>query len=210
MRLTLPLLLTILRVAAIPAVLVLFYVQFPHARQWACVLYGAACITDWFDGYLARRWGQTSKFGAFLDPVADKLMVAVCLIMLQHAHSSDLAYVAARTSSAALPPLHNVPEALLALLVAIIIGREITISALREWMAELGGRAKVSVSWIGKVKTAFQMTSIGMMIWRDELWGIHWYSLGYWLLFVAAALTIWSMVMYLRAAWPLMRDDPAK
>ena len=198
MKLTLPLLLTILRVAAIPAVLVLFYVQFPHARQWACVLYGAACITDWFDGYLARRWGQTSKFGAFLDPVADKLMVAVCLVMLLQAHTVDLASVSLK-----------VPDALLALLVAIIIGREITISALREWMAELGGRAKVSVSWIGKVKTAFQMTSIGMMIWRDTLWGVPWYKLGYLLLFVAAALTIWSMISYLRAAWPLMRDEPA-
>ena len=208
MRLTLPLWLTILRVAAIPAVLVLFYVHFPHSRQWACVLYAAACITDWFDGYLARRWGQTSKFGAFLDPVADKLMVAVCLVMLLHAHTVDLQFVAA-TAGDAIPPLYRVPEALLALLVAIIIGREITISALREWMAELGGRAKVSVNWIGKVKTAFQMTSIGMMIWRDELWTINWYALGYWLLFVAAALTIWSMVMYLRAAWPLMRDEPS-
>ncbi|HVT34122.1 MAG TPA: CDP-diacylglycerol--glycerol-3-phosphate 3-phosphatidyltransferase [Nevskiaceae bacterium] len=196
MRLTLPLWLTILRVAAIPAVLALFYVHFPHSRQWACVLYAAACITDWFDGYLARLWGQTSKFGAFLDPVADKLMVAVCLVMLLHAHSIDRAGAGV-----------SAPEALMALLVAIIIGREITISALREWMAELGSRARVSVSWVGKVKTAFQMTSIGMMIWRDELWGINWYALGYWLLFVAAALTIWSMAVYLRAAWPMMRDD---
>lgn len=185
MKLTLPLLLTILRVAAIPAVLALFYVDFPHARQWACVLYSAACITDWFDGWLARRWGQTSKFGAFLDPVADKLMVAVCLVMLLYAHSG----------------------ALLALLVAIIIGREITVSALREWMAELGSRANVAVSWIGKLKTAVQMTAIGMMIWQIETFWINWYNLGFYLLFIAAALTIWSMVMYLKAAWPLMRDD---
>src|SRR5262249_31997249 len=108
--------LTIGRVAVIPLVLMLFFLPIVHARQYATVLYAAACITDWFDGWLARRWKQESKFGAFLDPVADKLMVAVCLVMLLHAQSGD---------------------ALLSLLVAIIIGREITISALREWMAEL-------------------------------------------------------------------------
>jgi CDP-diacylglycerol--glycerol-3-phosphate 3-phosphatidyltransferase len=184
MRLTLPLFLTLLRVAAIPAVLALFYVDFPHARQWACVLYSAACLTDWLDGYLARKWGQTSKFGAFLDPVADKLMVAVCLVMLLHAD----------------------PDGLLAAMVAIIISREITVSALREWMAELGSRASVAVSWIGKLKTGFQMTSIGMMIWQIETFGIPWYLLGYCLMLIASVLTIWSMVIYLRAAWPLMRE----
>lgn len=182
---TLPLFLTLLRVAAIPAVLGMFYVDWPHARQWACVLYSAACITDWFDGFLARRWGQTSKFGAFLDPVADKLMVAVCLVMLLYAQ----------------------PGPILAVLVAIIIGREITISALREWMAELGSRSNVAVSWLGKLKTAVQMIAIGMMIWQAETFGLNWYQLGYWLLFLAAALTIWSMAVYLRAAWPMMRDD---
>ena len=185
MRITLPLLLTMLRVAAIPAVLLLFYVRWPHARQWACVLYSAACITDWFDGWLARKWGQTSKFGAFLDPVADKLMVAVCLVMLLHAQ----------------------PDGLLAAMVAIIISREITVSALREWMAELGSRASVAVSWIGKLKTGFQMTSIGMMIWQIETFGLPWYTLGYWLMLVSAVLTIWSMVVYLKAAWPLMRES---
>ena len=185
MRITLPLSLTFLRVAAIPAVLALFYLPIEHARQWACVLYSAACITDWFDGYLARKWAQTSKFGAFLDPVADKLMVAVCLVMLLHAE----------------------PDALLAGMVAVIISREITVSALREWMAELGSRASVAVSWIGKLKTGFQMTSIGMMIWQIETFGIPWYQLGYWLMLVAAVLTIWSMVVYLRAAWPLMKES---
>jgi CDP-diacylglycerol--glycerol-3-phosphate 3-phosphatidyltransferase len=184
MRLTLPLSLTFLRVAAIPAVLALFYVDFPYARQWACVLYSAACLTDWLDGYLARKWGQTSKFGAFLDPVADKLMVAVCLVMLLHAE----------------------PDGLLAAMVAIIISREITVSALREWMAELGSRASVAVSTIGKFKTGFQMTSIGMMIWQIDFFGLPIYRMGYWLMLIAAVLTIWSMVVYLRAAWPLMRE----
>ena len=187
MRLTLPLLLTILRVAVIPVVLALFYLPIPYARQIATVLYAAACITDWFDGWLARRWGQTSKFGAFLDPVADKLLVAVCLVMLLHAQSDA-------------NPLFSV-------LVAIIIGREITISALREWMAELGSRANVAVSWIGKLKTAFQMTAIGMMIWEIPTFGLPWFDMGFALLFVAAALTIWSMIIYLKAAWPMMKES---
>ncbi len=187
MRLTLPLLLTILRVAVIPVVLALFYLPIPYARQIATVLYAAACITDWFDGWLARRWGQTSKFGAFLDPVADKLLVAVCLVMLLHAQGDA-------------NPLFSV-------LVAIIIGREITISALREWMAELGSRANVAVSWIGKLKTAFQMTAIGMMIWEIPTFGLPWFDMGFALLFVAAALTIWSMIIYLKAAWPMMKES---
>jgi CDP-diacylglycerol--glycerol-3-phosphate 3-phosphatidyltransferase len=189
MKLTLPLILTLLRVAAIPVVLALFYWPIPYARQVATVVYAAAAITDWFDGWLARRWQQTSKFGAFLDPVADKLLVAVCLVML----------------------LRVAPEGwtrdVLALLVAIIVGREITISALREWMAELGTRTRIGVNRMGKVKTGFQMTSIGMMIWQIDTFGLPIYELGYLLLFVAAVLTVWSMVMYLRAAWPMMQES---
>ena len=191
MRWSFPLALTFGRVAAIPAVLLLFYVEWPHARQWACVLYTAACLTDWLDGYLARRWNQTSKFGAFLDPVADKLMVAVCLVSLLHAAPADMS---------------RELKGLLAGMVAVIIGREIAVSALREWMAELGRRAKVSVNWTGKLKTGLQMTAIGMMIWEIPTFGLPWYAMGYWLLLVAAVLTLYSMVMYLRAAWPLMRS----
>lgn len=192
MKLTLPLLLTIGRVVAIPVVLVMFYVDVRIAghevsRQLATVLYAAAAITDWLDGYLARKWNQTSKFGAFLDPVADKLLVAVCLVML----------------------LQDRPGGVLAVLTAVIIGREITISALREWMAELGSRAHVAVSWIGKVKTAFQMTAIGMMIWEIDTFRLPIYDIGYVLLFIASALTIWSMIVYLRAAWPLMSEAEA-
>lgn len=185
MQLTFPLLLTLARVAVIPIVLALFYTDWPYSRQIAAVLYALAGFTDWLDGYLARRWNQTSKFGAFLDPVADKLLVAVSLVML----------------------LRDEPGGTLAIIVAIIIGREITISALREWMAELGQRTSVAVSWIGKWKTAFQMTAIGMMIWNAPLLGIPIYAIGYGLLFVAAALTLWSMVVYLRAAWPSLRDS---
>lgn len=189
MRLNLPLSLTLGRVAVIPVVLALFYVDIPHARQWACVLFVLAAITDWLDGHLARKWNQTSKFGAFLDPVADKLLVAVSLVMLlrdrEQQGQGDV----------------------MAVLVAIIIGREITISALREWLAELGQRTTVAVSSIGKVKTGFQMTSIGMLIWQQPFFGIPIYELGFGCLFIAAALTLWSMVIYLRAAWPLLKES---
>ncbi len=189
MRLNLPLSLTLGRVAIIPVVLALFYVDIPHARQWACVLFVLAAITDWLDGHLARKWNQTSKFGAFLDPVADKLLVAVSLVMLlrdrEQQGQGDV----------------------MAVLVAIIIGREITISALREWLAELGQRTTVAVSSIGKVKTAVQMTAIGMLIWQQPFFGIPIYELGFVCLFVAAALTMWSMVIYLRAAWPLLKES---
>ncbi|MGH8441442.1 MAG: CDP-diacylglycerol--glycerol-3-phosphate 3-phosphatidyltransferase [Nevskiaceae bacterium] len=192
MRLNLPLWLTLGRVAAIPAVLALFYLPWPYARQWACVLYSAAAITDWFDGYLARKWNQTSRFGAFLDPVADKLMVAVCLVCLLHA--------APDTMSEAM-------KGLLTAMVAVIIGREITVSALREWMAELGQRTSVGVSALAKFKTGFQMTAIGMMIWEADWPILPWYDVGFLCLFVASVLTLYSMIQYLLAAWPMMKES---
>lgn len=189
MRMNLPNVLTVLRVAVIPIVLLLFYWPFEHARQLALVLYAAACITDWVDGYLARKLGQTSKFGAFLDPVADKLLVTVTLVMLLEAEVSDG------------------QGRILAVLVAIIIGREVTVSALREWMAELGQRTSVAVGMVGKLKTTVQMVAIGCMIWKIPTFGVHWYTLGFYLLFAAAALTVWSMLLYLKAAWPFMKED---
>ena len=180
----LPLALTVGRVAVIPVVLALFYTPIPHARQIAAALFIAASITDALDGWLARRWDQVSKFGAFLDPVADKLLVAVVLIML----------------------LRDDPGGVLAILVSIIIGREITISALREWMAELGQRTSVAVSWIGKVKTIAQLTAMSLMLWQTPVFGLPLYEIGYALLFVSGVLTVYSMVVYLRAAWPVMRD----
>jgi CDP-diacylglycerol--glycerol-3-phosphate 3-phosphatidyltransferase len=191
-RLNLPLLLTLGRVAAIPGVLALFYLPVPYARQWACVLYSAAAITDWFDGYLARKWNQTSKFGAFLDPVADKLMVAVCLICLLHAAPAEMS---------------TAMKGVLTAMVAVIIGREITVSALREWMAELGQRTSVGVSVLAKFKTGFQMTAIGMMIWEADWPILPWYDAGFGLLFVASVLTLYSMIQYLLAAWPMMKES---
>jgi len=175
-----PNLLTLLRIGLIPVFVVVFYAQATWARPVAALIFAVAAITDWLDGHLARRWEQTSPLGAFLDPVADKLMVAVALVFLVQVD----------------------PRPALALASAVIIGREITVSALREWMAEIGARAHVAVSWTGKVKTAAQMVAITLLILRDDLLGLRLYDLGMVLLYVAAGLTLWSMVLYLRAAWP--------
>jgi CDP-diacylglycerol--glycerol-3-phosphate 3-phosphatidyltransferase len=175
-----PNILTILRILLIPVFVVVFYADAPWAPYVAAAVFGAAALTDWLDGYLARRWNQTSPLGAFLDPVADKLMVAVALVLL----------------------VQYDPRTLVALPAMVIVGREITVSALREWMAEVGARAKVAVSMIGKIKTTAQMISIVLMILRDTVFGPWVYGLGVLLLYVAAVLTLWSMVLYMRAAWP--------
>jgi len=179
----------------IPLVVVLFYLPYRWSDAAAASVFILAAITDSLDGYLARRLGQTSALGAFLDPVADKLMVATALILLV---SSDLPV---------LRPFNFKPDIVMTLTAAVIIGREITISALREWMAEVGARGKVAVSSIGKYKTIFQMTGLSMMLFRSDVWFIPAYDLGAYCLVAAAVLTLWSMVVYLRAAWPdLMRS----
>lgn len=175
-----PNILTLLRIVLIPIFVIVFYVDAPWAPYIAAAIFGAAALTDWLDGYLARRWEQTSPLGAFLDPVADKLMVAVALVLL----------------------LQYDPRTLVALPAMVIIGREVTVSALREWMAEIGARAKVAVSMTGKIKTTAQMISIVLLILHDTIFGPWVYGLGLVLLYVAAILTLWSMMLYLRAAWP--------
>ena len=184
MVLNLPNILTWLRILAIPLFVGIFY--FPSAwlsysdqNLFAAVIFAVAAITDWLDGYLARTLNQTSAFGAFLDPVADKLMVAAALIVLV-----DLGRI----------------DAIIAL---IIIGREITISALREWMAQIG--KNIGVSFLGKIKTASQMIAIPLLLYYDNI-GINFNSqvIGTWLIYLAAFLTLWSMVYYLRAAIPLV------
>ncbi|CRI68035.1 CDP-diacylglycerol--glycerol-3-phosphate 3-phosphatidyltransferase (Phosphatidylglycerophosphate synthase) (PGP synthase) [Thiocapsa sp. KS1] len=175
-----PNLLTMLRIVLIPVFVVVFYLDAPWAPYVAAAVFGAAALTDWLDGYLARLWEQTSPLGAFLDPVADKLMVAVALVLL----------------------VQYDPRTLLALPAMVIIGREITVSALREWMAEIGARAKVAVSMTGKIKTTAQMISIVLLILHDTVFGPWVYGLGLVLLHLAAVLTLWSMLLYLRAAWP--------
>lgn len=187
MPLNLPIALTWLRVALIPLVVGVYYLpdgwlSSGQANLLATVFFVLAALTDWLDGFLARRWNQTSSFGAFLDPVADKLMVTASLLVLL-----ELGRVTA-------------PIAL------IIIGREITISALREWMAQIGASRSVAVNFLGKLKTAVQMVAIPLLLFRESV-GV--FDPSWWgtlMIDVAAVLTIWSMIYYLRLAWPQIRD----
>ena len=180
-----PNLLTLLRILLIPVFVLFFYLHASWAREAATAVFVLAAITDWLDGYIARRMQLVSALGAFLDPVADKLMVATALVLLVQAD----------------------PKISMAVAAAVIIGREIAISALREWMAEIGNRTRVAVSEIGKFKTATQMVAISLLIYRDDLWGMPIYTIGLVLLYVAVLLTLWSMTLYLRAAWPSLRGE---
>ncbi len=171
------------RMLAIPMLVGVFFLPISaraqnHAAMW---LFIAAGVTDWFDGWLARKWGQTTPFGAFLDPVADKLLVCTALIVLVRLGRIDV------------------------VIASIIVGREIAVSALREWMAQLGQSANVAVHHIGKFKTAAQLVAIPMLLYFDQLGPIDCRWLGYWLLVIAAILTVWSMFYYLRKAWPYLK-----
>jgi len=191
---TLPNILTWLRIAAIPLIVVLFYLPYRWSDPAAGLLFALAGITDSLDGYLARRLGQTSRLGTFLDPVADKLIVAVALVLIVSRGAPPLFGFSAATI-----------DAILVLCAAIIIGREIAISALREWMAELGQRKKVAVSRLGKYKTILQIVGLSLLLYRWDLFGLPVYALGVLLTVIASALTLVSMFAYLRAAWPELR-----
>jgi CDP-diacylglycerol--glycerol-3-phosphate 3-phosphatidyltransferase len=179
---TIPNILTLLRIILIPVLVLVFYSPLEWSYQISAAIFGLAALTDWLDGYLARRLQQLSVFGAFLDPVADKLMVTVALVLLVQDNPS---------------PLFAVPA-------AVIVGREIAISALREWMSEIGERTKVAVSIIGKVKTTIQMVAILLLLYKLPLGPFPSHDVGIVLLYVAATLTLWSMLVYLRAAWPIL------
>ncbi|MFC3395123.1 CDP-diacylglycerol--glycerol-3-phosphate 3-phosphatidyltransferase [Brenneria rubrifaciens] len=175
MQFNIPTLLTLFRVALIPFFVLAFYLPFVWAPIVCALIFVFAAVTDWFDGFLARRWKQTTRFGAFLDPVADKVMVAVALVLVaEHYHSWWITLPA-----------------------ATMIAREIIISALREWMAEIGKRSSVAVSWIGKVKTTAQMMALVALLWRPERLVE---GAGVIALYIAAILTFWSMFQYLNAA----------
>ena len=182
---TAPNILTLVRIILIPVLVLVFYLPGEWSYQVSAAIFGAAALTDWLDGYLARRLRQVSVFGAFLDPVADKLMVAVALVLLVQDNPS---------------PLFAIPA-------VIIIGREIAISALREWMSEIGERTKVAVSVIGKVKTITQMVAILLLLYKVPLGPLPTHDVGLVLLYVAAILTLWSMFVYLRAAWPILSGN---
>jgi CDP-diacylglycerol--glycerol-3-phosphate 3-phosphatidyltransferase/cardiolipin synthase len=183
MPFNIPNLLTWARIVLIPLVVGVYYLPLPAHEQnlIATVAFVVAAVTDWFDGWLARKLGQTSAFGAFLDPVADKLMVAAALVMLVDLGRAD------------------------AVVAFIIVGREIAISALREWMAKIGAAKSVAVSCVGKLKSTAQMVAIPLLLHHDPLLGLPVALMGEWLIWLAALLTLWSMGYYLNKAWPEIR-----
>jgi CDP-diacylglycerol---glycerol-3-phosphate 3-phosphatidyltransferase len=181
----LPNALTWLRILMIPAVLVLFYLPYDWRDPATCAAFALAGITDSLDGYFARKLGLVSRLGAFLDPVADKLIVAAALVLIV---SRD-------------------PRWFVVIGAVVIIGREIAVSALREWMAEIGARARIKVSVLGKYKTIMQIVGLSFMLYRQDLLGLPVYKLGIGLSGIAAVLTLWSMVQYLKAAWPELRGS---
>ncbi|HWO99458.1 MAG TPA: CDP-diacylglycerol--glycerol-3-phosphate 3-phosphatidyltransferase [Methylococcus sp.] len=188
MQFNLPTHLTLLRIGLIPVLVLFFYLPWDAAHVACALIFTVAALTDWLDGYLARRLDLATRFGAFLDPVADKVMVAVTLVLIVQADPSPFIAVAA----------------------AVIIGREITIASLREWMAEIGQRKRVEVSWLGKWKTTFQMLAIILLLLgmndQDNLWK----TTGQVLLLASAILTLWSMVNYLQAALPALEKNTPK
>lgn len=191
MPFNLPIALTWLRIAMIPLIVALYYVpeswlSTPLRDTIGALAFIVAALTDWFDGWLARRWNQTSSFGAFLDPVADKLMVCAALLILLDLNRVD------------------------SFIALIIIGREITISALREWMAKIGASDSVAVHWLGKFKTAAQMIAIPCLLHGGLVLGVSLQPVGSVLIVVAALLTVWSMFYYLRKAWPAIQSRSAK
>ena len=188
-RQNLPNIITLLRIALIPVFVLFFYLPASWSDIATALVFAAAGLTDWLDGYLARRLNLTSSFGAFLDPVADKLMVATALVLLVDQNPTSY------------------PGILLALPAAVIIGREIVISALREWMAEIGERAKVAVSVIGKIKTLAQMIALLLLLYRQPIGPLPTVEIGFVLLYLSAVLTLWSMLIYLKSAWPRIKKE---
>jgi CDP-diacylglycerol--glycerol-3-phosphate 3-phosphatidyltransferase len=182
---SLPNLLTLMRILLIPVFIIVFYLPFKCANAIAAGIFFTASFTDWLDGYIARKFHMMSPFVAFIDPVADKLLVSTSLLLLVGAR--DINYI-------------TIPA-------IVIVGREIVISALREWMSEIGSRTSVTVGYIGKVKTTLQMVALFLLLAFNPV--VSWWgSLGFVLLYVSAILTIWSMVIYLAIAWPeLMKKN---
>lgn len=179
---SLPNTLTLFRIALVPLFVVVFYLPFSEHYFWAAVIFAVAGFTDFFDGMLARMMGTTSALGAFLDPVADKLMVVVALTLLVKLHNTEWMTIPA----------------------FVIIGREVTVSALREWMAQMGSHGEVRVNWSGKIKTVIQMIAITGLIANPPDFNNPWTMTAYVLLYFSVALTLWSMWVYLKAAWPYL------
>lgn len=185
LEMNVPMLLTYTRIFLIPAIVIAFYIPGRFGHIVATALFAVAAFTDWFDGYLARNLNQTTKFGTFLDPVADKLIVSVALVLI----------------------VAEIGRAYIAIPAAVIIGREIIISALREWMAEIGKQTSVAVGQVAKVKTTLQMFAVGSLLLHCPAFDSKFLILGVILLYLAVGLTLWSMYMYLNTAWPDLTKD---
>jgi len=194
----LPNILTLVRIASIPFLVIVFYI--PHGGHVAAaIIFAMACLTDWLDGYLARSLKQSTKLGAFLDPVADKLMVSIVLVLI--VGEPQFQYISLPNK------VYSVPVAVLTIPAAIIVSRELIVSALREWMAEIGKRTSVAVSRLGKIKTTVQMFALVILLYCNPRTTAFIAITGYILLYIAAALTLWSMVIYLKVAWPELKDQ---
>ncbi len=187
------------RILVIPILALVFSICLsPWAHPAAAVLFALACLTDWLDGYVARSLKQSTRLGAFLDPVADKLMVSVVLILVVGEPQFQFISLSAA--------VYAIPVAVITVPAAIIVSREIIVSALREWMAEIGKRTRVTVSYLGKIKTTIQMIALTVLLYCDATTHVFIVIAGYALLYVAAVLTIWSMMIYLKAAWPAIKS----
>jgi len=183
MILNIPTILTLLRIASIPVIMIVFYLPIEDARLWCSLIFIVASLTDWFDGFLARKLNLQTAFGEFLDPVADKLMVVTLLVLIVQAD----------------------PAIYIAVPAAIIIGREVTVASLREWMAELGQRSVMKVSWLGKCKTSFQMLAILCLLFNADFYEVPIRTVGIASIYIAAVLTLWSMWQYIQLALPQFR-----
>ncbi len=194
-----PNLLTFIRIATIPFLVFVFYLPFSWGHTAAAIIFALGSFTDWLDGYLARSLKQSTKLGAFLDPVADKLMVSIALVLI--VGEPQFQFLSLPSA------VYSVPVAAITIPAAIIVGREIVVSALREWMAEIGKRTSVPVSQLGKVKTTVQMIALIILLYCAPKMNAFIAITGYVLLYIAAVLTIWSMVLYLKKAWPVLKDQ---
>lgn len=188
MAITLPTWLTLLRIALVPVLVACFYLPQRGTNVIAAFLFVFIALTDWLDGWLARRYDMTSAFGAFLDPVADKLIVTVVLFLI----------------------VQQDPTPVMAILGAIIVGREISITALREWMATIGQSRRLRVASLGKFKTIVQMVALTLLLYQHDFLGLPIYLIGQVLLIAAAVLTLWSALVYIRAAWPHLDQDQGR
>ncbi|MGI9325679.1 MAG: CDP-diacylglycerol--glycerol-3-phosphate 3-phosphatidyltransferase [Pseudomonadales bacterium] len=179
-----PTLITFARILLVPVFALVYLAPNPTTYLVAAALFALAALTDWLDGFLARRLGQETRFGAFIDPVADKIIVITAILLLIGHHAT---------------PILTVPG-------IIIVGRELVITALREWMAEINRRGLVEVAWLGKIKTALQMVAVIVLLANAPDPRDAWVWLGYGLIYIAAIMTLWSMAVYLHAAWPILKE----